>query len=122
MYQLFGESRPVPPDPVLLYWAPSSHPASASSAPRRFYPMFGRSSVTRRRRCNFLRLERLEDRATPAAFTPAQIRHAYGFDQVAAVNGTTLDGTGQTIAIIDAYYDATAASDLATFDARYGLP
>jgi subtilase family serine protease len=61
-----------------------------------------------------LRLERLEDRATPAALTPAQVRHAYGFDQIAG------DGTGQTIAIIDAYNDPYVQSDLDTFDRRYG--
>jgi subtilase family serine protease len=61
-----------------------------------------------------LRLERLEDRATPAALTPAQVRHAYGFDQIAG------DGTGQTIAIIDAYNDPYIVSDLDTFDQQYG--
>src|SRR5262249_4078958 len=39
---------------------------------------------------------------TPVGLTPAQIRLAYGFDSV--VFGTvTGDGTGQTIAIVDAY-------------------
>src|ERR1039457_3122184 len=33
--------------------------------------------------------------ATSVYYTPAQIRHAYGFDQL------TADGTGQTIAIIE---------------------
>src|SRR6516165_8589898 len=37
---------------------------------------------------------------SPAGFWPSQIRHAYGIDQL-----TTLDGTGQTIAILDAYAD-----------------
>ena len=54
--------------------------------------------------------------AAAAPYTPAQIRHAYGFDQLA------LDGTGQTIAIVDAYDDPTIANDLATFDAQFGLP
>ena len=51
-------------------------------------------------------------------YIPSQIRHAYGIDQVSQ------DGTGQTIAIIDAY-DATAAavaSDLDKFDTQFGLP
>jgi subtilase family serine protease len=52
----------------------------------------------------------------PAPYTPSQVRHAYGFDQVG------LDGTGQTIAIIDAYDDPNIAADLATFDRRFGLP
>src|SRR5207302_6425816 len=83
---------------------------------------FGRLRARRPRRSNSLRLERLEDRATPALMVPSQIRQAYGFDQVAAVNGTALTGAGQTIAIVDAFYDQYAAGDLATFDAMYGLP
>lgn len=49
-------------------------------------------------------------------YKPAQIRHAYGVDQVA------YDGTGKTIVIVDAYGSATAAADLDAFDAHYGLP
>ena len=49
-------------------------------------------------------------------FTPTQIRHAYHFDQVVG------DGTGQTIAIVDAFNDPKIVSDLATFDARFNLP
>ena len=83
--------------------------------------MFGRSSPPRRSRSMFLQCQRLEERATPAALTPAQVRQAYGFSQVAAVNGTSLTGAGETIAIIDAYNDPYITSDLATFDAKYGL-
>src|SRR5689334_2082409 len=38
----------------------------------------------------------------PVGLTPAQIRHAYGFD---AINFGSIvgDGSGQTIAIVDAY-------------------
>jgi hypothetical protein len=83
--------------------------------------MRGSRTLLKRRRSFFLRVERLEERATPAMMTPTLIRHAYGFDVVAPVGGTTLDGTGQTIAIVDAFYDSTAASDLAAFDTRYGI-
>lgn len=54
--------------------------------------------------------------STPQGYTPAQIRKAYGFDS------TALDGTGQTIAIVDAYNDPNIAADLATFDSTFGLP
>ena len=50
------------------------------------------------------------------AFTPAQIRHAYGFDQI------TNQGAGQVIGIVDAYDDPNAESDLGVFDAQFGLP
>src|ERR1019366_7589210 len=49
-------------------------------------------------------------------FTPAQVRHAYGFDQV------TNQGAGQTIGIVDAYDDPNAESDLGVFSAQFGLP
>jgi subtilase family serine protease len=69
--------------------------------------------------------------APPAsALTPAQIRHAYGIDQVKF--GTVVgDGAGQTIAIVDAgdnpgFLNSTdpnfGNSDLAKFDAEFGLP
>ena len=56
----------------------------------------------------------------PVGFTPAQIRAAYGFNSVSfgAVAG---DGTGTTIAIVDAYDDPNVAHDLAAFDAQFGL-
>ena len=50
------------------------------------------------------------------AFSPSQVRHAYGFDQV------TNQGAGQTIGIVDAYDDANVASDLGVFSAQFGLP
>src|SRR5262249_4735071 len=46
-----------------------------------------------------------------------QIRTAYGFN--AAGVG---DGSGQTIAIVDAYFDPTIATDLATLSTKYNLP
>ncbi len=55
------------------------------------------------------------------AFTPAQIRQAYGFDQV-RFGSTQGDGTGQTIAIIDAFDDPNIITDLNTFDTQFGLP
>jgi hypothetical protein len=58
----------------------------------------------------------------PTGYTPAQIRHAYGFDQIALPGGVPADGRGTTIAIVDAYDDPTIAGDLATFDAQFGLP
>src|SRR5579883_565618 len=70
----------------------------------------------------FLRVERLETRDVPATpLTPAQVRHAYGFDQVTFAGGTAGDGTGQTIAIVDAYDDPNIASDLQHFDTQFGI-
>src|SRR5205823_4551178 len=73
-----------------------------------------------------LGLEPLEERALLTSFTPIQIRHAYGFDRVAfgdATHGLVAgDGSGTTIAIVDAYDDPNVANDLAQFDSTYGLP
>jgi subtilase family serine protease len=53
--------------------------------------------------------------------TPSEIDDAYGINLInfGSIQG---DGAGQTIAIVDAYDDPNAASDLQTFDAEYGLP
>ncbi len=48
------------------------------------------------------------------AYTPAEIRAAYGF------NSLSLDGTGQTIAIVDAYDDPDIFQALDSFDTQFG--
>jgi len=64
----------------------------------------------------------LSGSVNPSGYTPAQLRHAYGVDQVFFGNGTIQgDGTGQTIAIITAYHAPTAAADLAAFSTYFGL-
>jgi subtilase family serine protease len=70
-------------------------------------------------------VEVLEARTVPVAFTPAQIRHAYGFDQITfTAQGQTFagDGSGQIIAIVAAYDDPNVAADLHVFDLMFGLP
>ena len=58
--------------------------------------------------------------AGPTGMTPTQIRHAYGIDNI-KFNGVTGDGTGTTIAIVDAYNDPNITNDLHQFDLAYGL-
>lgn len=61
--------------------------------------------------------------AGPSGLTPAQVRHAYGFDQIRFANGTIAgDGAGMTIAIVDAYDNPKIASDLHQFNLAFGLP
>ena len=48
-------------------------------------------------------------------FTPAELAHAYGYDRNAAA------GTGQTVAVVDAFDDPNIEADLAKFDSHYGL-
>jgi fibronectin type III domain protein len=52
---------------------------------------------------------------SPTGLPPATIDHVYGFPGGSA-------GAGKTIAIVDAYDDPTAASDLNTFSNEFGLP
>jgi uncharacterized repeat protein (TIGR01451 family) len=56
-------------------------------------------------------------------FTPAQIKQAYGINLITFNNGTVVgDGSGTTIAIVDAYREPNIVSDLHQFDLAYGLP
>jgi subtilase family serine protease len=54
---------------------------------------------------------------TPGSYGPADLQSAYGLTAAAAAKGS-----GETIAIVDAYDDPDAASDLAVYRAHYGLP
>jgi len=58
---------------------------------------------------------------TTDGYTPAQIRHAYGFDQL-SFGSVPADGRGQTIAIVDEMDNPTIVSDLNVFDTQFGLP
>jgi subtilase family serine protease len=54
--------------------------------------------------------------AAPKGLSPATIKSVYNLP-------TSLTaGTGETIAIVDAYNDPTAEADLATFSSQFGLP
>ncbi|HTV47789.1 MAG TPA: S53 family peptidase [Phycisphaerae bacterium] len=73
-------------------------------------------------RCTFEQLEPrilLSSSTISGPYTPYQIREAYQFNQLSFTNSldqsVTADGAGQTIAIIDAYYDPTIARDVNTF-------
>ena len=66
--------------------------------------------------------------STVAGLNPAQVRKAYGIDQISFAAGSTGstgsikgDGSGQTIAIVGAYDAPTILSDLKKFDAQFGL-
>ena len=53
---------------------------------------------------------------SPTGLSPATIKSAYGFST------SSTAGAGMTIAIVDAYDDPTAESDLAVFSSTFGLP
>ncbi len=52
----------------------------------------------------------------PTGYTPQQLRHAYGFDQLATT------GQGQIIAMVEAYGSPTIQADLNTFCAAFNIP
>ncbi len=58
-------------------------------------------------------IDLLDDRCLLSGLTPAQ---------VTAADGVKGDGTGETIALIEAYNDPTISSDLQTFDNAFNLP
>jgi subtilase family serine protease len=53
--------------------------------------------------------------ATPRGYGPSDLQTAYSLP-------SATNGSGQTIAIVDAYGYASAESDLATYRAQFGLP
>ena len=53
---------------------------------------------------------------SPTGLSPATIKSAYSFTTSATA------GVGKTIAIVDAYDDPSAESDLGVFSSQYGLP
>jgi subtilase family serine protease len=53
---------------------------------------------------------------SPTGLSPATIKSAYSFSTSSAA------GAGQTIAIVDAYDDPSAESDLGVFSSTFGLP
>lgn len=55
----------------------------------------------------------------PCGYQPSELQTAYQFNQLFAAG---LDGTGQTIVIVDAFGSPTLAADVALFDQLYGLP
>ena len=55
-----------------------------------------------------------------APFAPADVRGAYGINTI-SLGTVTGDGTGQTIAIIDAYNEPNIVSDESSFNTQFGL-
>jgi subtilase family serine protease len=53
---------------------------------------------------------------SPTGLSPATIKSVYSFST------SSTAGAGKTIAIVDAFDDPTAESDLAVFSSQYGLP
>lgn len=59
----------------------------------------------------------MKHEATPSGYGPSDLQTAYSLTSFSKNNGT-----GITVAIVDAFDDPNAASDLAVYRAQYGLP
>ncbi len=57
----------------------------------------------------------IQPNLAPSGYGPADLQSAYALPSSSA-------GSGQTVAIVDAYDDPNAESDLATYRSQYGLP
>jgi hypothetical protein len=93
----------------LLSTAPLDGPSVVTAAGQTVHPLYEVGPLV------------LNTNPPAGAYTPAQITSAYGFNAVTfgSVKG---DGTGQTIAIVDAYDDPNIQADLNAFDAQFNLP
>ena len=70
-------------------------------------------------------LNRLDDRCLLSGLSPAQMCQAYGinsFHFVSQGKSIPANGSGETIAIVDAYHDRNLFHDVQTFDRNYNLP
>ena len=107
---------------LLLVASPLAAAASSSSSrssdfnyiPQEIYQFVGSASALAAGSPTFNPLTACHGGAI-VCYTPAFIKSAYDYP-------TTLDGTGTTIVIVDAYGSPTIATDLATFDAAYHIP
>jgi subtilase family serine protease len=57
--------------------------------------------------------------ASPTGLPPSAVQSVYNLSGLSSSSGA---GAGQIIAIVDAYHDASALSDLNTFNHQYGYP
>jgi subtilase family serine protease len=82
------------------------------------------STVIRPRHTKFRPIvEGLDDRCLPsvAGLTPAQVATAYGLSGL-TFGTRAANGSGQKIAIVDAYNDPNIKTELAVFDSAFNLP
>ena len=92
-----------------------AQPAQAASAPQIVPAGCAATATAGHAHCNALQLVRNNAKpAAPTGFGPSDIQSAYSLG--------TNPGNGQTVAIVDAYDDPNAESDLRTYRSQYGLP
>ena len=98
---------------LLLFVSPLSVMAASPSAHGQ--PVCPGPASPDSARCH-ARILRPQASTSPTGLSPATIKSVYNFST------STTAGAGKTIAIVDAFDDPTAESDLAVFSQQYGLP
>ena len=95
--------------------SPASAAAAASSAVRSCAtPARGSAACLAWVRTD-LHAAKVAPNATPAGYGPSDLQSAYRLPSASA-------GSGRTVAIVDAFDDPNAASDLAVYRSQFGLP
>jgi len=95
--------------------SPASSPAAASPAVRSCAaPARGSAACLAWVRTD-MHAAKVAPNATPSGYGPADLQSAYKLP-------SSSRGSGQTVAIVDAFDDPNAAADLSTYRAQFGLP
>lgn len=105
--------------------APANRPVPAPVSPSASHAVRNcpAPTVARVMECMSIRLTGLPIRRTAVPDAPSQPPPGYGpADLDSAYNLSGSGGSGQTVAIVDAYNDPTAESDLAGYRSTFGLP
>jgi subtilase family serine protease len=90
-------------------------PSTVATAHSCSTPAAGTASCMAVVRTDLATPHKLAPAATPSGYGPADLQSAYNLPSSTA-------GSGQTIAIVDAYDDPTAEADLSVYRSQYGLP
>jgi subtilase family serine protease len=101
-------------------------PAAASASPSSWVFSCGKSFIPGKKKCLVIKntaahptAQTVRPDAIPSGngYGPSQFQAAYNLTAASAA-----DGSGTTVAVVDAYNDPTAAADLATYRSAAGLP
>jgi subtilase family serine protease len=87
--------------------------ASASGSAASIRPVCGAVPLGHARCFSFVKGQAVPFVSTPSGYGPTDLQSAYSLPAA---------GSGQTVAIVDAFDDPTAESDLSDYRAYYGLP
>ena len=68
-----------------------------------------------------IHVSRFSNASQVGGYSPDQLKAAYGLSQLNCTSSNSC-GSGETIAIVDAYSDPTIANDLSVFSTEFGLP